>query len=412
MIDSESIDFRGFAFPGAARFDSATFSGAARFRGQSFTHDVFFNGAEFGGNGKADFGLATFERVAQFDGAAFQGEVDFNAVWGKRTFSLAGARFGGVPDFIQAHFEEAPRLDNVRVEGQVLPPREGAPKEGEKLPRRKRLHRWLLPRSKPYRSAHYLARRVIAGIAEESALRDVPARWRALKRLAIDGHDTERELQFFSGEMRSARYAGDWPWPRPFLSGKAWGGVFRFWFGLLYQAASDFGRSLARPAAFWLLAVILGAVVYVSQSPQVVDERVKGREAGSTALAATLGTAWDAWRGEKKNCYAGQPAPAKDKNGDTPIYVGALSPSLQDGTDLANEAWHLAFRNAFIVLDGSGEAAHRTYGCLYGVELYGGSNPLAVVPSAISTASAIQKLFSALMIFLFGLALRNMLKIK
>jgi hypothetical protein len=55
---------------------------------------------------------------------------------------------------------------------------------------------------------------------------------------------------------------------------------------------------------------------------------------------------------------------------------------------------------------------HRTYGCLYGVELYGGSNPLAVVPSAVSTASAAQKLFSALMIFLFGLALRNMLKVK
>ena len=84
----------------------------------------------------------------------------------------------------------------------------------------------------------------------------------------------------------------------------------------------------------------------------------------------------------------------------------------QSGTDLANEAWHLAFRNAFIVLDGSGEAAHRTYGCLYGVELYGGSNPLAVVPSAVSTVSAAQKLFSALMIFLFGLALRNMLKMK
>ncbi|MFT4078760.1 hypothetical protein [Rhodomicrobium sp.] len=59
-----------------------------------------------------------------------------------------------------------------------------------------------------------------------------------------------------------------------------------------------------------------------------------------------------------------------------------------------------------------GRAAHRTYGCLYGVELYGGSNPVAVVPSAVSTASAVQKLFSALMIFLFGLALRNMLKVK
>ena len=74
---------------------------------------------------------------------------------------------------------------------------------------------------------------------------------------------------------------------------------------------------------------------------------------------------------------------------------------------------HLAFRNAFIILDGSSEAGHRTYGCLYGVGLYGGgSHPLAVVPSAVSTVSTVQKLFSGLMIFLFGLALRNMLKMK
>ncbi len=32
--------------------------------------------------------------------------------------------------------------------------------------------------------------------------------------------------------------------------------------------------------------------------------------------------------------------------------------------------------------------------------------------SAVSTVSAVQKLFSAVMIFLFGLALRNMLKMK
>ena len=96
----------------------------------------------------------------------------------------------------------------------------------------------------------------------------------------------------------------------------------------------------------------------------------------------------------------------------SPLRRRAVPVVRRDGTGLANEAWHLAFRNAFIVLDGSSEAAHRTYGCLYGVEMYGGSNPLAVVPSAVSTVSAIQKLFSALMIFLFGLALRNMLKMK
>jgi hypothetical protein len=53
----------------------------------------FFNRANFGSKGKADFGLVTFERVVQFDGAVLEGEADFNAVWGKRTFGLAGPRF-------------------------------------------------------------------------------------------------------------------------------------------------------------------------------------------------------------------------------------------------------------------------------------------------------------------------------
>jgi hypothetical protein len=167
-----------------------------------------------------------------------------------------------------------------------------------------------------------------------------------------------------------------------------------------------------RPAALWLFAATLGAIVYVSQSPATIDARAKERAAGASPVSATLGTAIDAWRGNPKPCYAGEAIPPKDQNGETPAYAGALSPHLKAGTDLANEAWHLAFRNAFILLDSSGEAAHRSYGCLYGVELYGGGNPLAIVPSAVSTASAIQKVFSALTIFLFGLALRNMLKVK
>ncbi|MBI4724984.1 MAG: pentapeptide repeat-containing protein [Rhodomicrobium sp.] len=398
--------FSNAAFSGYTRFNSAAFSGPALFGGQTFTNDVFFNGAAF--QAEADFALATFERVAQFNGACFLGPADFNAVWGKRTFSLSAASFEGVPDFIQAHFEEAPRLDNVQVVGRMIAPH---PRPGCKETE----SRWI----KLWREARYAGgrawtwpRRAKVGISWRvlAADRDIPARWLALKRLAIQAHDTDRELEFHARQERSARFAGDWPAPWPVWRGKAWGGFFRFWSGILYQVASDFGRSLARPLAFWVLAVVLGAVVYVSQSPAMVEARAKARAEGHSALVATLGTAFGAWWSEPVPCYGGD----KDKpqGNNPPPYVGALSKSLQTGTDLANEAWHLAFRNAFILLDGSSEAAHRTYGCLYGVELYGGSNPLAILPSAVSTASAIQKLFSALMIFLFGLALRNMLKVK
>jgi hypothetical protein len=92
--------------------------------------------------------------------------------------------------------------------------------------------------------------------------------------------------------------------------------------------------------------------------------------------------------------------------------VGGVSKKLRSQTNARAEALHLAFRNAFVVLDGGSDASHRMYGCLYGLELYAGQNPVPIVPSAVSTVSAIQKLISGVLIFLFGLALRNMLKVK
>jgi hypothetical protein len=221
-------------------------------------------------------------------------------LWGKRTFSLAGARFGSVPDFIQARFEEAPRLDNVVVEGRLLPQQKVEPKEVGKLPRRKRLHRWLLPRSKPYRSVHYNRRRITGGIAKDSAFRDMPARWRALKRLAIEGHDTERELQFFSGEMRSARFAGHWPLPWPVWKADVWSGFLSFWAGLLYQILSNFGRSLVRPFAARALCIVIFAAYFLGQSPEMMAKRKdlhRGGVYGQCLSAAK-------WR----DCMGGEPS--------------------------------------------------------------------------------------------------------
>ncbi|MGO8953725.1 MAG: pentapeptide repeat-containing protein [Rhodomicrobium sp.] len=394
----DSASFLKARFSDTASLISATFSGDADFSGLVFPGDVQFQSANFGQ--RANFALARFQRSAQFEGIHFDGEVDFNAARSEGAFSLARCSFRGVPNFIQAHFEEAPRLDNIAVRGAIDAFLSKADKQ--KLRKLKRTPRALL----------IGLARPLEGIPPQSQWRNLPARWRALKRLAIQGHDTDRELEFHAREVQSQRFAGDWPVPFAFWRGKAWGGFFRFWLGIFYEIASDFGRSLARPLGFWLLAVVIGATVYVSQSPQIVTARHRQEAKSASMISAAASRAWHAWLSKRVPCYAGQPAPPKDKNGDTPVYVGALSPSLQSGTDVANEAWHLAFRNAFIVLDGSSEAAHRSYGCLYGVELYGGGNPLAVVPGAVSTASAIQKLVSALMIFLFGLALRNMLKMK
>ncbi len=102
------------------------------------------------------------------------------------------------------------------------------------------------------------------------------------------------------------------------------------------------------------------------------------------------------------------PTDAEEKPNDR--FTGLVE-KVRASTNPVNEALSIAYHNAVIVLDSSGDSAHRAFGCLYGVERYGG-NPVAYVPRNVAIASGIQKLLSAIFIFLFGLAVRNMLKVK
>ena len=115
----------------------------------------------------------SFRGATDYDHATFKGPASFKACQGKEgsSFSLADAVFLQVPDFIQASFQKAPRLDNVRV-----------------------------------------------GVGEMERDKDMAARWRALRGLASDGHDHEREMDFFAGEVKAQRFVEDFPcpWWRPF----------------------------------------------------------------------------------------------------------------------------------------------------------------------------------------------------
>ena len=383
-VDSGIPRFDGFIFPGNAWFDSATFTGDAWFGSATFTGDAFFEDATFTGEalfsdvlfpknvffegtrfgpGATYFDLATFERFTSFHYAEFKGEADFSAVAGKRAFNMAGVRFERVPDFIQAHFEEAPRLDNVHV----------VPPEGLTL-------------------------------LTEVEARNLFARWRELKRLAIQAHDTDRELEFNAQEIRAERAVSHWPIPVKLHEGKRWLESVRSLSGFLYGLFSDYGRSLFRPFIAWAIGIAFFAAFYLSQTEvmrrelelQDVSHVLATAEVGRHALSHSV------------PCYALDEKPA-DQN---QTRVDGLSEKLRSQTNARAEALHLAFRNAFVVLDGGSDASHRMYGCLYGLELYAGQNPVPIVPSAVSAASAIQKVLSGVLIFLFGLALRNMLKVK
>jgi hypothetical protein len=87
----------------------------------------------------------------------------------------------------------------------------------------------------------------------------------------------------------------------------------------------------------------------------------------------------------------------------------AVVPQAHVSTNAANEALQLSIFNASVIANPSSEAARRMYGCLYGFETGGA---YAIVPPGVSSWSFAQRFFSAIFIFLFGLGVRNMLKMK
>lgn len=64
-----------------------------------------------------------------------------------------------------------------------------------------------------------------------------------------------------------------------------------------------------------------------------------------------------------------------------------LVEEFRSRTNPVDEAFSIAYHNAVIVLDSSGDSAHRAFGSLYGLERYGG-NPVAYVPRAVTSRAA------------------------
>jgi len=376
--------FRNVEFSSGARFEGATFSEGASFTQARFEGDVLFTKATFAGN--TDFHLTLFPAFASFRQANFYGPANFNAIRGARAFDLSDASFAVTPDFVQAHFEEAPRLDNLKVsERLVMDPREFGDSEF-----------WRSGWSYPFRAVFGIQRRLFG------ASRDDPAYWRSLMRLAAEAHDRDREQEFFAQSIRTARFAGDWPLPWPLFRTRGWVGFFRFWTGMLYGLFSNYGRSVLLPLLWWGGITALAAIFYLGQNPDVAAERGQLRQAGASRLSAWVETTRSAAWLAPQQCYL----PPPDRAG-----LAALKPATRNETNAPNEALFLALRAGLVFLDPGISTSHRAFGCLYGVEAYD-SHLAPVAPPAVSYAMLLQKLTSLLFIFLFALGLRNMLTMK
>ncbi len=355
--------FHSVTFTRDASFKAAHFDAVASFAGSTFEGAALMSQVLF--NDHVDFSQVTFRKEALFERSIFRNSANFEAIGSEAAFSLANARFHHVPTFFGATFKGVPRLDNVAT-----------PKN--------RLLGWTI---------------------DENA----SARFRELKRRAIEAQDRDRELEFFAQETRTARFHSNLPilpvWEKTYRKGQlqlqivwmrlpAWVPRFwswRFWFGLAYGTLSNFGRSFLRPLLFWLALLVGFAVFYLGQHEGQHHARNKP-DSKLARIAAYVTTARTAWANPPDCVAANTPLVAK--------------------TDAVKEALFLSASNALVVFNvGRGDVSRRTYGCLYGFEP-GGQQAPPIMPYRVAVASTIQTLLSAILIFLFLLAVRNLLRLK
>ena len=319
-------------FRGDAVFVESTFFGDVRFTRAQFYNDAIFTKAKF--TAYVEFNQAIFESNTKFLGAIFEKDSAFVAIKGVSFFTIEQAEFYAVPDFSQASFAEAPRLDNSYFHPASMNRNEGA------------------------------------RLRASGDRRDVTARWRALRRLAIQAHDHERELIFLAEEIKSLRDTQDWLLPNPLMmrAGEpvCWPGGGRYWAGLFYQFISDFGRTTLRPFLGWLLLTCTFAMFYFSHYSAAVNQ---------SNISVTI------------------PAIASV---DCEPYMAALYLSVHNG----------------LVISGLGRSDKlaQSYACLYGSS--GKAQLVPVMPDTVVFAGIGQTVLSAVLIFLFLLALRNYFRIK
>lgn len=302
-------DFSEFIFPSEVNFSNVIFNGIVEFRKTKFFQKTSFIQASFSNmavfresifSGDVYFSDAKFSDLTIFSGVKFETYAFFIASQFESSFLLDRAKFSTVPDFTDAVFRDAPRLDHIHID--VLEKRNFIFQRGGK---------------------------------------DMAAYWRVLKRLAMRAHDHERELIFFKEEVIARRFVED----------KWYHGAF--WFGIFYQALSDFGRAIVRPMIAWLFSVGIFFGVY-------------------RLLANATPPCQSPWS-------------------------SALILSLHQG---------------LVSLPGPDDKIRQIYGCLYGT--VGGTDTPHIpdIPDMVAFLGTVQSVFSAILIFLLLLALRNRFRIR
>jgi hypothetical protein len=357
-------DFLGSRFNGEADFSSTAFSGPALYRFAQFAQGASWPACQFLDG--ADFSGVTLTKNSSFKDSRFNGEALFREAQFQAPISFAGCRFDATADFSAlqskvafvlagAEFKNVPSFLEASFHE---PPRVDHMLVADPL---KRFLDWKKTGVSDPRGAFFKAWKVCADP-------DASAKFRRLKKLASEAQDQPREQEFFAQELRCRRFWHDKPFG---------GGVARFWLGWLYGGVANFGRSLLRPLMLWFASIFIFTLLYLSEQGSEWNVHKPPSSLGEWFTGLVMG-------GEKLPCVSGS-------------------------SSRAGEALYLSFRSAFLKLDWSDAATtKRVFGCLYGLEPGGN----AIVPLSVSSLSLLQAAVSGALLFMFLLALRNLLKVR
>lgn len=320
-----SVRFQNFAW-----FSDSVFEKPSHFFRAKFLDASVFIGTDF--NSTASFLETDFLRYSTFEEAKFSSTSDFTGVHSERTFDLSGAEFTKeLPNFSQAHFNEAPQLNGL-----------------------------IYPKIKFFK---------IEDLGTEG-------KFRALKRLALQGHDHEKELEFFAGEIRARRHNSD-----RFIDFPS--GTLRYVSGLIYDIFSDFGRSIWRPLFLFAGVFYAFTQLYIHQGTTLTD----GKCANSDKMTAS---------------YAAYTIAAKNSL----LFLGT------DRTDKIKRAYTCLYGAAPIYEKPEATAGNNRIKTGYENVTRTSRHMAPNVPWAVSALGTAHSILSLSLIFLLLLAIRNQFKIK
>lgn len=377
----------------AASFSGVTFHGPARFGGARFEISVFFDRPERKEQGRIVAGAPTvFHADAWFGGASFEGEYSFfkdvefkgpfrgRSLKSTRILEFDSARFCDLVWMPQASNGEVLSFNRCRFDGDVIwgalttkgafilgtavfaePPDlteatlAQPPRLDDVVIPIQTLWQSLLGASWPEKWTRQAA--LERDYAYKDWDKDHPAFYRALRLQANRGGHYEREQYFFVGEVRAQR------WTRDRLNSPI--GAARLVIGVIYDVLAELGFSIFRPLAFFLLLTVASVGVHY---------------AGHLAAAREAGV---------EGCLDGAPG--------EPLFAAGV----------------IAWSNAIPLKNALSPIAQASLDCLHAADgrSFARSTPsAAALPLYVWTV--FQSTFSAVLLFLFLLAVRNHFRIR